>query len=109
MCGLRNCTGLLKKTPIAAAPSCASLGFVEKTKFQEVVAVNKDNEGGRFGGRPRKMTNEQVSIAVQLYYNEGMPVRDVADAMKLSHMTVWRAIARAHDHEAFNAYLPGWR
>ena len=84
------------------------MGFVEKTKFQEVFAMaDKDFGEGRFGGRPRKMTDEQVSIAVQLYYNEGMPVREVADAMKLSHMTVWRAIARAHDHGAFNAYLAG--
>ena len=74
-----------------------------------VAVVDKDFGEGRFGGRPRKMNDEQVSLAVQLYYNEGMPVREVADAMKLSHMTVWRAIARANSHEAFNAYLPGWR
>ncbi len=86
------------------------MGFSNKEKFQEVVAVvDKDFGEGRFGGRPRKMNDEQVSLAVQLYYNEGMPVREVADAMKLSHMTVWRAIARANSHEAFNAYLPGWR
>lgn len=71
--------------------------------------MDRDNEEARFGGRPRKMNDEQVSLAVQLYYNEGMPVREVADALKLSHMTVWRAIARANDHEAFNAYLPGGR
>jgi hypothetical protein len=102
--------GPLEKNSNSSGSFLPLWGF-GKTKFQEVDAVdrNRDFGEGRFGGRPRKMTDEQVSLAVQLYYNEGMPVREVADAMKLSHMTVWRAIARAHDHEAFNAYLPGWR
>ena len=71
--------------------------------------MDRDNGEGRFGGRPRKMSEEQVSMAVQLYYSEGMPVREVADAMKISHMTVWRAIAKANEREAFNAFDLGWR
>lgn len=60
-------------------------------------------------GRPKKMTDEQVAMAMQLYYTERMPVREVADALKISHMTVWRAISRAEMPEAFNAFLSGVR
>lgn len=65
-----------------------------------------DREGkefGKWGGRPRKMTDEQVAFATQLYFSEGMPVREVADAIKVSHMTVWRALARVSTVEAVEA------
>lgn len=55
------------------------------------------------------MSEEQVALALQLYYVERMPVREVADALKLSHMTVWRAITRSQAEPVFNAYLQGWR
>ena len=67
------------------------------------------DEERRHGGRPRKMTDEQVSMAMQLYYVEGMPVRDVADAIHVSHMTVWRAISRTSGPEAVNAFMLGGR
>lgn len=62
-----------------------------------------------WAGRPRKMTREQVALALQLYFSEGMPVREVADAMKVSHMTVWRAIVRSGEPEAPVAFSPAWR
>ncbi|MCX8195441.1 MAG: helix-turn-helix domain-containing protein [Candidatus Micrarchaeota archaeon] len=49
----------------------------------------------RSGGRPRKMSKEQVSMALRLYFGEKMPIREVADAMRVSHMTVWRVVSRA--------------
>ena len=64
-----------------------------------------DDEGRKVAGRPRKMTTEQVSMAMQLYFVEGMPVRDVADAIHVSHMTVWRAISRTSGPEAVNAFM----
>ena len=68
-----------------------------------------DDAERRHGGRPRKMSDEQVSMAMQLYFVEGMPVREVADAIKVSHMTVWRAIARTSGPEAVNAFMLGGR
>jgi DNA-binding transcriptional regulator LsrR (DeoR family) len=56
--------------------------------------MGREEEFDRLPGRPRRLSQNEVSMAVDLYYNEGMPVREVADAMRVSHMTVWRAIAR---------------
>ncbi len=55
---------------------------------------------GNTAGRPRKMSSQQLSMAVQLYFSEGMPVREVADAIRVSHMTVWRALSRVSASEA---------
>jgi len=55
---------------------------------------NGEKYFARLVGRPHKLNQDQVSMAVHLYFNEGMPVREVADAIKVSHMTVWRALAR---------------
>ena len=68
-----------------------------------------DYRGRRAAGRPRKMTEEQVAVATQLYFAEGMPVREVADAIHVSHMTVWRAISRTSGPEAVNAFMLGGR
>ncbi len=81
------------------------MGFLEKPT--EVFAV--DREERKWGGRPRKMTDEQVSVALRLYYEEGMAVREVADAVNVSHMTVWRAISRVSPDEAFNYLALGIR
>jgi DNA-binding transcriptional regulator LsrR (DeoR family) len=54
----------------------------------------------RWAGRPRKMTEQQLVTALQLYYQEGWPVREVADAIHVSHMTVWRALSRVPVDEA---------
>ena len=48
----------------------------------------------KWAGRRSKMRQKQVSMAMQLYFREGMPVREVADAIRVSHMTVWRALSR---------------
>ena len=53
-----------------------------------------ENDYGRQAGRPRKMTSGQLAVAARLYFGEGMPVREVADAISVSHMTVWRALSR---------------
>ena len=68
-----------------------------------------DREERKWGGRPRKMTDEQVSVALKLYYEEGMAVREVADAVNVSHMTVWRAICRVSPDEAFSYLALGIR
>lgn len=59
-----------------------------------------ENDYVRQAGRPRKMTSGQLAMAARLYFREGMPVREVADAMRVSHMTVWRAISRVSAGDA---------
>ncbi len=46
------------------------------------------------GGRPHKMSDAQLGIAMQLYFREKMSLREVADALHVSHMTIWRVLAR---------------
>ena len=57
----------------------------------------------RAAGRPKKMTGKQLAVALRLYYCEGWPVREVADAIHVSHMTVWRAISRVPVEKAIGA------
>ncbi|MCX8197850.1 MAG: helix-turn-helix domain-containing protein [Candidatus Micrarchaeota archaeon] len=76
--------------------ACRAFAFwlsAGKEKENEVRNVRREYE--RLPGRPKKLTPEEISMAVELYYKEGMPVREVAYAMRVSHMTVWRAIAKA--------------
>ncbi|HIH30320.1 TPA: Hin recombinase [Candidatus Micrarchaeota archaeon] len=56
--------------------------------------AGENRNESKWAGRPRKMSQQQVSMAMQLYFSEGMPVREVADAIRVSHMTVWRALSR---------------
>ncbi len=46
------------------------------------------------GGRPHKMSDAQLGIAMQLYFREKMSLREVADALHVSHMTIWRVLAK---------------
>ena len=52
-------------------------------------------EGARMApkGRPRALTNLEIAEAQKLYWEECMPVRAIADALAVSHMTVWRAVS----------------
>lgn len=59
------------------------------------------NYQGYSVGRPRKMDSAMLAMAAKLYYEEGMPVREVADAMHVSHMTVWRALSRVSVADVF--------
>ena len=43
-------------------------------------------------GRPRALTRPEIAEAQKLYWEECMPVRVIADALAVSHMTVWRAV-----------------
>ncbi|MFA6214117.1 MAG: helix-turn-helix domain-containing protein [Candidatus Micrarchaeia archaeon] len=51
-------------------------------------------EGGQMPqkGRPRALTEPEIAEAKKLYWEECLPVRMIADAMSVSHMTVWRAV-----------------
>ena len=44
-------------------------------------------------GRPRALTEPEIAEAQKLYWEECMPVRAIADAFSVSHMTVWRAVS----------------
>jgi predicted DNA-binding protein (UPF0251 family) len=43
-------------------------------------------------GRPKRLSYQELEMAVRLYFEEGLSVRDVADVLNVSHMTVWRAL-----------------
>ena len=43
-------------------------------------------------GRPKALTEPEIAEAQKLYWEECLPVRTIADAMSVSHMTVWRAV-----------------
>lgn len=45
-------------------------------------------------GRPKALTEVELIEAQKLYWEEGLPVRDIADALEVSHMTIWRAICQ---------------
>jgi predicted DNA-binding protein (UPF0251 family) len=89
----------LRKKPRQQGLFLRLLGVCKNQK--EVVTMeDSGRESERAAGRPRKMTQEQLAMAARLYFGEGMPVREVADAMRISHMTVWRAISRVSVGEA---------
>ncbi len=43
-------------------------------------------------GRPPRLSQLQLQQAMDLHLREGVPVREIADMMGVSHMTVWRAL-----------------
>lgn len=55
------------------------------------------------GGRPARMDQKQLQLAMQLYFRERMSLRDVADALHVSHMTIWRVLARVPAEEIVGA------
>ena len=58
--------------------------------------MEKANEfdANGWGMRRKKMSGEKRFLAMNLYFNEGLSIRDVADALEVSHMTVWRALSK---------------
>ena len=50
-------------------------------------------------GRPRALSEEQIDQVQKLYFEECLPVRVIADAMAVSHMTVWRALCKEEERE----------
>ncbi len=49
-------------------------------------------ENGGKKGRPCRLSQLQLSQALDLHLREGVPIREIADLMGVSHMTVWRAL-----------------
>jgi len=43
-------------------------------------------------GRHKTLTPVKLEAARALYFDEGLPLRKVADALGVSHMAVWRAV-----------------
>ena len=44
-------------------------------------------------GRPPVIGEHELALIDRLYMEERMSVRDIADVMGVSHMTVWRAVS----------------
>ncbi|MCX6777525.1 MAG: helix-turn-helix domain-containing protein [Candidatus Micrarchaeota archaeon] len=53
--------------------------------FSGIAAISRS-------GRTRALSEEKVELARDLYFNELLSVRAVADVLGVSHMTVWRAL-----------------
>src|ERR1022692_514633 len=74
------------------------LGAIDE--FQRELIVEGTLEGlaaararGRVGGRKPKLTEDQVAVARQMYDQRDRTVQQIADALKVSRQTVYRAIA----------------
>ena len=48
--------------------------------------------GSEKRGRPSVLSQMQRQQAMDLHLREGVPMRDIADLLGVSHMTVWRAL-----------------
>ncbi|VXB37904.1 conserved hypothetical protein [Curtobacterium sp. 8I-2] len=49
---------------------------------------------GRTGGRPSRLTADQVQTARRLYEQQGMTVAQIGDVLGVSRTAIYRAIAR---------------
>jgi transposase len=54
--------------------------------------MQNDIELMRGRGRPNRLSTQQLQTARDLWLYEGESVRNIADFLKVSHMTVWRAL-----------------
>ena len=53
-------------------------------------------------GRPPVIGEHELALIDRLYMKERMSVRDIADVMGVSHMTVWRALREFEEAGAWN-------
>jgi DNA-directed RNA polymerase specialized sigma subunit len=83
----------LKTTFSAVEEAQADSTQMEKLKAcaMAVEAKPRPQECGK--GRPKALSDGERALALGLYFDEGLPVRTIADALGVSHMTVWRTIA----------------
>ncbi len=55
--------------------------------------MQNDDELMKGRGRPYRLSAFQLDTARKIRMEEGASIRDIADFLKVSHMTVWRALA----------------
>ncbi|MFA5930274.1 MAG: helix-turn-helix domain-containing protein [Candidatus Micrarchaeia archaeon] len=65
---------------------------VKKSPTSMVAAISAQGTAPAQKGRPRALTDPEIAEAQKLYWEECMPVRAIADALAVSHMTIWRAV-----------------
>ena len=53
-------------------------------------------------GRPPVIGARELELIDRLYMQERMSVRDIADMIGVSHMTVWRALREFEEAGAWN-------
>jgi transposase len=53
---------------------------------------NSGNGSSASRGRPRRLSQMQLAQAMDLHLREGVPIREIAGWLGVSHMTVWRAL-----------------
>jgi hypothetical protein len=65
---------------------------VKKIPMPRMAAIGAPGAAPAQKGRPRALTEPEIAEAQKLYWEECMPVRAIADALSVSHMTIWRAV-----------------
>jgi len=53
-------------------------------------------------GRPPVIGEPELALIDKLYMKERMSVRDIADVMGVSHMTIWRALREFEEAGAWS-------
>jgi len=48
-------------------------------------------------GRPKLLGVADERVIKHMYFNELFTIREIADILKISHMTVWRALGDKND------------
>ncbi|MBD3210727.1 HTH domain-containing protein [Candidatus Micrarchaeota archaeon] len=47
-------------------------------------------------GRPAALSGEKLEKLLELYYTKPYSLREIADILRVSRMTVWRAVQALH-------------
>lgn len=76
--------------------------FAALAEFERDLIKERTNAGlaaaararGRTGGRPSRLSADQVQTARRLYEQQGMTVAQIGDVLGVSRTTIYRAIAR---------------
>ena len=71
----------------------------ERTEAGRVAARAR----GRFGGRPRTLSDEQIKLAREMYDSRDHTVAQIADALRVSRATIYRSLTATNGRPADTA------
>ena len=74
----------------------ASFAQLERELILErtLAGLKADRSRGRLGGRPELHTNDKKEMAYDMYLKNDKTVKEIADALDMSHMTLYRFIRK---------------
>ncbi|PSR24619.1 MAG: hypothetical protein C7B47_14405 [Sulfobacillus thermosulfidooxidans] len=83
----------------------AALAEVERAMIRErtMAGLAAARARGRVGGRPRRLTPDQVRMAAQMVASGHMTIMECARAFQVSRQTVYRALKALQDKERVEA------